>query len=74
MTQENSDCSVVLNERFKGGYITRHYGDPKNSINAIQLEINQNIYLSQSSSLIIDENKAEKLRSLLQLYILLLSK
>jgi N-formylglutamate deformylase len=74
MTQENSDYSVVLNQRFKGGYITRHYGDPKNSINAIQLEINQNNYLSQAKPLKIDEEKAKKLTSMLQLYIQLLAK
>jgi formiminoglutamase len=29
----------VVNGRFKGGYITRHYGDPANGIHAIQMEL-----------------------------------
>ncbi len=35
----------VLNGRFKGGYITRHYGRPENGIQAIQLEMAQSVYL-----------------------------
>jgi formiminoglutamase len=29
----------VVNGRFKGGYITRHYGDPENGVSAIQMEL-----------------------------------
>jgi formiminoglutamase len=29
----------VVNGRFKGGYITRHYGDPANGVHAIQMEL-----------------------------------
>lgn len=29
----------VVNGRFKGGHITRHYGDPANGVNAIQMEL-----------------------------------
>ena len=39
----------VVNGRFKGGYITRHYGDPGNGIDAVQLEISQRIYMDESS-------------------------
>ena len=39
----------VANGRFKGGYITRHYGDPANGIDAVQLEISQRIYMDESS-------------------------
>src|SRR3546814_10302329 len=34
----------VANGRFKGGYITRHYGAPADGIDAVQLEISQRIY------------------------------
>ena len=37
----------VLNGRFKGGYITRHYGNPKKGVNAIQLEMAQTIYMDE---------------------------
>ena len=39
----------VVNGRFKGGYITRHYGDPDNGIHAVQLEISQRIYMDEDS-------------------------
>jgi formiminoglutamase len=29
----------VVNGRFKGGYITRHYGDPASGVHAIQMEL-----------------------------------
>jgi len=39
----------VANGRFKGGYITRHYGDPANGIDAVQMEISQRIYMDEDS-------------------------
>lgn len=37
----------VLNGRFKGGYITRNYGDPANGIHALQLEMAQCCYMDE---------------------------
>lgn len=45
----------VLNGRFKGGYITRHYGNPHKNIHAIQLEIAQCIYMNEETFAIQDE-------------------
>ena len=39
----------MLNGRFKGGFITRHYGDPANGIDAVQLEIAQGIYMNEDT-------------------------
>lgn len=39
----------VVNGRFKGGYITRHYADPARGIDALQLEISQRIYMDEDS-------------------------
>ncbi len=47
----------VANGRFKGGYITRHFGDPANGIDAVQLEISQRIYMDEES-FEYDEEKA----------------
>lgn len=48
----------VVNGRFKGGYITRCYGDPANGIDAVQLEIAQRIYMDEQSFM-YDEDLAE---------------
>ncbi|MEJ8845120.1 N-formylglutamate deformylase [Variovorax rhizosphaerae] len=37
----------VLNGRFKGGYITRQYGDPSRGIHAVQLEMTQSSYMQE---------------------------
>jgi N-formylglutamate deformylase len=34
-----SRFSAVIDGRFKGGYITRHYGDPENGVHAVQMEL-----------------------------------
>jgi N-formylglutamate deformylase len=44
---KHAPFSAALNGRFKGGYITRHYGNPKKGINAIQLEMAQAIYMDE---------------------------
>ncbi|WP_242108361.1 N-formylglutamate deformylase [Luteimonas aquatica] len=41
--------SHVVNGRFKGGYITRHYGDPARGIEAVQLELAQLNYMDEDS-------------------------
>jgi N-formylglutamate deformylase len=47
-TAEKSDrYSSVLNGRFKGGYITRHYGRPAEGIHAVQLELTQLTYMDE---------------------------
>jgi len=44
-----SPYNAVLNGRFKGGYITRHYGDPGNGVQAMQLELAQRAYMDEAS-------------------------
>ena len=39
----------VLNGRFKGGYITRHYGAPAHGIHALQLEMCQCLYMNETA-------------------------
>jgi len=60
----SSDYSAVMNARFKGGHITRHYGDPQNDVHAIQLEIAQRAYMDEASRE-YDDLKADKLRDTL---------
>ena len=37
----------MLNGRFKGGYITRHYGQPEQGFHAVQLEMTQSSYMQE---------------------------
>ena len=60
-----TDYDWVANGRFKGGHITRHYGDPARGIDAVQLEISQRNYMDEDS-FEYDEAKAAKLLSLLR--------
>jgi len=39
--------SLVVDGRFKGGYITRHYGNPGDDIHALQLEMTQSCYMQE---------------------------
>jgi N-formylglutamate deformylase len=43
------DYTYVVNGRFKGGYITRHYGEPKQDVEAVQLELAQRNYMDEDS-------------------------
>jgi len=40
--------SAVLNGRFKGGHITRQYGNPAQGVHAVQLEMTQCTYMQES--------------------------
>lgn len=41
--------SHVVNGRFKGGYITRHYGRPEHGVEAVQLELAQCTYMDEDN-------------------------
>ena len=56
----------VLNGRFKGGYITRHFGRPADAVHAVQLELAQAIYMDEIPPFAFDEARAAHLRPLLR--------
>lgn len=60
-----TDFDWVANGRFKGGYITRHYGDPANGVEAVQLEISQRIYMDEDS-FAWDEARAARTQAVLR--------
>ena len=44
-----TDHDWIVNGRFKGGHITRHYGNPGAGIDAVQLETSQRIYMDEAT-------------------------
>jgi len=42
--------SMISNGRFKGGYITRAFGQPDKGIHAVQLELSQRTYMDEPSN------------------------
>jgi N-formylglutamate deformylase len=63
--QAQRDYSFVANGRFKGGYITRHYGDPAKGVDAIQLELAQCNYMDEDS-FAWDATRATHLQALIR--------
>ena len=68
-TMQNSahikEYSHVFNGRFKGGYITRHYGVPTVNIHALQLEMSQCIYMQEEPPYQYDYHLAKAIKPLL---------
>ncbi|WP_031235202.1 N-formylglutamate deformylase [Asticcacaulis sp. AC402] len=56
----------VRDGRFKGGYTTRHYGDPARNIHALQIEIVQDCYLNSDTPHLYDEARAAPLSKALR--------
>ncbi|HRE43307.1 MAG TPA: N-formylglutamate deformylase [Terricaulis sp.] len=46
-----SGRAFVVNGRFKGGYITRHFGKPENGVHAIQMELALRSYFDEPEAL-----------------------
>jgi N-formylglutamate deformylase len=63
--ESQSRYSFAVNGRFKGGYITRHYGRPDLGIDAVQLELAQLNYMDEDS-FAYDEAKASLLQQTLE--------
>jgi N-formylglutamate deformylase len=58
--------SHVVNGRFKGGYVTRHYGVPARSVHALQLEVAQACYMDEAPPYRWDELRAGALVEVLR--------
>jgi len=59
------EYQINHNTPFKGGHITRYFGDPENNINALQLEMNKVLYMDDLEKR-FDNERANKVRSMLK--------
>lgn len=67
--RRQSDYSWIANGRFRGGYITRHYGSPATNIHAVQLELTQCNYMDEETGAYVAERATQLaacVRSLLE--------
>jgi N-formylglutamate deformylase len=58
--------TTAVNGRFKGGYITRHYGQPARDVHAVQLEMCQRLYMQETSPFAYDPALAARIQPLLR--------
>lgn len=58
--------SWVLDGRFKGGYITRSFGNPAAGVHAIQLEMSQITYMEEAAPFPLRPDRCEQLAPLLR--------
>jgi N-formylglutamate amidohydrolase len=56
----------IVNGRFKGGWITRHYGQPQHGVHALQLEMAQDCYMDETPPYRWDRARASRLTDVLR--------
>jgi formiminoglutamase len=59
----------VVNGRFKGGYITRHFGQPEQGVHAVQLELVQRTYMREAIPFDYIEAQAVKVQPILKRFV-----
>lgn len=67
--QQSSNATAyshVFNGRFKGGHITRHYGQPQGRVHAVQLEMSQCVYMNETAPFAYREDLAAQVQPLLR--------
>jgi N-formylglutamate deformylase len=67
--QASAPLTMVLNGRFKGGAITRGYGNPSAGVHAIQIETAQSAYLNEGDTKAYDDVFAGRIRDFLRLCV-----
>jgi N-formylglutamate deformylase len=58
--------SIAVNGRFKGGHITRKYGQPQHGVHAIQLEMCQCLYMDEEAPFAYRPEVAAEVQPLLK--------
>ncbi len=62
----DESVKTVVNARFKGGWTTRHYGQPEAGIHAIQMETAQRAYMFEQSPWAYAPERADRTRASLK--------
>jgi N-formylglutamate deformylase len=57
---ERAAFAVRPNDPYMGGFVTRHHGRPQKGVHAIQLELNRDLYMDETSCTYLDK-RADKL-------------
>ena len=63
---QQPNYTSVINGRFKGGWTTRHYGQPDRHCHAIQMELAQCNYMQEAAPWTYQDAPARELRELLK--------
>ncbi len=64
-TLKTGNWQINHNDPFKGGFLTRSKGKPRENVHALQLEMSKDLYMD-AAELSYDEEKAEKVKTLLR--------
>ena len=70
LLETQSNYSHVVDGRFKGGYITRHYGRPSENVHAVQLEMCFSCYMHEEPPYMVDAGLAGRFLPLLRSLLL----
>lgn len=62
----SGEFELVVDGRFKGGYLTRSNGDPANGVHALQMELCQDLYMDETPPFAYREVLAERLQPTLR--------
>lgn len=73
IVQEAGGFTHAVDGRFKGGYITRHFGAPEANVHALQLEMVQGSYLDEARPAAFDRARAAALVGMLERLVIALS-
>ncbi len=63
---EQSTYTQVVDGRFKGGHITRQYGQPADCVHAVQMEMCWHTYMAEQAPFKLDPQRTAKLLPLLK--------
>jgi N-formylglutamate deformylase len=69
LAEQTPGYSAVLDGRFTGGYITRHYGTPATNAHVVQLELTQECYMDESPPYLYRGDLASRIQPVIRALI-----